>query len=222
MSGGETNEWQATLDDFDRRRAASHAMGGEDRLARHRSAGKLDARTRVATLLDPGSFREIGALAGGEVPADAIVAGSGLIDGRPVMVGAEDFTTVAGTIGAASNSKRYRIAEQALLQKMPLIMLLEGAGFRPSDHGRGRSPVDLIMQARCSGSIPIVCGVLGASAGHGALIAPMADFCVMTQGASIFTAGFMRKRDRSFSPGLACAVMVTPPPTWVSFPTKGV
>ncbi len=183
------NAWQATLDDLDQRRAASYAMGGPDRVDRHRAAGKLDARARIAALLDEGSFREIGTLAGGAVAADAIVTGTGRLDGRSVMVGAEDFTSVAGTIGPVSNSKRYRIAEQALRQKIPLIMLLEGAGFRPGDHGRGRSPVDLIMQARCSSFVPIVCGVMGASAGHGALIAPMADFCVMTQGASIFTAG---------------------------------
>ncbi len=127
----EPSAWQVTLDDLEQRRAASRAMGGADRLERHRAAGKLDARARIATLLDPGTFHEVGTLAGGKVPADGIVTGSGLIDGRPVMVGAEDFTTIAGTIGPVSNSKRYRIAEQALRQRIPLIMLLEGAGFRP-------------------------------------------------------------------------------------------
>jgi acetyl-CoA carboxylase carboxyltransferase component len=163
-------------------------MGGPERLAKHRGSGKLDARARVTALVDPGTFREIGTLAGGAIPADAIVAGTGLIDGRPVMVGAEDFTTVAGTIGSASNAKRYRLAELALQHRIPLVMLLEGAGFRPEDR-RGRTPADLIMQARCSGLVPIVTGVFGASAGHGALIAPMADFCLMTEQAAIFTAG---------------------------------
>ena len=181
--------WQSTLEDLDARYASSRAMGGPARLAKHAAAGKLNARERLAVLLDPGSFREIGTLTGGDVPADALVAGSGLIDGRPVMVGAEDFTTLAGSIGGGSNSKRHRIAELALQQKIPLIMLLEGAGFRPAGHAPGRFPVDLPMQARCSGKVPVVCGVLGASAGHGALIAPMADFCVMTEKASIFTAG---------------------------------
>ena len=67
------------------------------------------------------------------VPADGIVAGSGLIDGRPVMVGAEDFTTLAGTIAAGSNAKRYRLAELALRDRVPLVMMLEGAGFRPTE-----------------------------------------------------------------------------------------
>src|SRR5690349_6438828 len=164
-------------------------MGGAQRLEKHRASGRLDARARVERLLDPGSFRDIGTLVGGDIPADAIVTGSGRISGRPVMVGAEDFTTLAGTIASGSNSKRYRVAELALRERMPLIMLLEGAGFRPQGAGHGRSPTDLIMQAQCSGRVPVVTGILGASAGHGALIAPMSDFAIMTEQASVFTAG---------------------------------
>jgi acetyl-CoA carboxylase carboxyltransferase component len=177
------------IDDLERRRQRARAMGGAERLQRQRSGGKLDARARVAALLDPDSFRELGTLVGGDIPADGIVAGSGLVDDRPVMVGAEDFTTLAGTIGLGSNSKRYRLAELALLHRIPLVMLLEGAGYRAGERGRPRTPVDLMMQARCSGSVPVVTAVLGASAGHGALIAPISDFSVMTHQAAIFTAG---------------------------------
>lgn len=180
--------WGPTLDDLRARMSQARAMGGPERLARHHGSGKLDARGRVERLLDPGSFREIGTLAG-ELPADALVAGSGLIGGRPVMVGAEDFTVAGGTIGGASNAKRYRIAELALRERISLVMLLEGAGFRPTDRGHGRSPTDLIVQARLSGSVPVVSAVLGPSAGHGALIAPMSDFTVMTEAGAIFTAG---------------------------------
>jgi acetyl-CoA carboxylase carboxyltransferase component len=181
-------DWGETLADLEARRAASRAMGGDERLARHRGAGKLDVRARVEHLVDPGSFREIGTLAG-DVPSDAIVAGSGRIGGRPVMVGAEDFTVVAGTIGGASNAKRHRIAELALRDRIPLVMLLEGAGFRQDGRAHGRAPVDLLAQAQCSGRVPVVTAVLGASAGHGALIAPMSDFAVMSAAASVFTAG---------------------------------
>ena len=82
--------------------------------------------------MDKGSFQEIGTLVG-DVPADAFVAGHGTIDGRPVLVGAEDFTVLAGTIASGSNAKRHRIAELALQERAPLVMLLEGAGFRPGD-----------------------------------------------------------------------------------------
>ena len=183
--------WEPVLEDLERRRAAARAMGGDERLARHRDAGKLDARARVDALLDPGSFHELGTLVGGEdAPADAVVTGSGRIDGRPVMVAAEDFTVKAGTIGAAANAKRFRVAELAVADRVPLVMVLEGAGFRADGRGHGgRTPTDMIAQARCSGRVPLVTAVLGASAGHGALVAPISDFAVMSRHASIFTAG---------------------------------
>jgi acetyl-CoA carboxylase carboxyltransferase component len=183
------DDWKPERQQLADRREAARAMGGTDRLAKHRGAGadRLDARARVSALCDPGSFVELGTLAG-DVPADAFIAGHGLLDGRPVMVGAEDFTVAAGSIGAGSNSKRHRIAELALADRIPLIMLLEGAGHRPTDAGH-RGPTDTLAQVRCSGKVPIVAGVFGPSAGHGALVAPIADFTVMTPHGAIFTAG---------------------------------
>ncbi len=182
-------DWQDTLENLDRRRAHAHAMGGPDRVAKHHDKGKLDARARITHLLDRDSFRELGTLVGGEVAADGIVIGSGLINGSPVMVGAEDFTTLAGTIGPGGNSKRYRIAELAVRDKIPLVMMLEGAGFRPTGGHYGRTPTDLIAQTRCSGRVPTVAAVLGPSAGHGALVAPVCDFTIMSEQGAIFTAG---------------------------------
>jgi acetyl-CoA carboxylase carboxyltransferase component len=182
-------EWKETLDDLDRRRHQSRAMGGAERLGKHRGSGKLDARARVERLLDPCTFQELGTLVGGEVAADGIITGFGRINGSPVMVGAEDFTTLAGTIAPGSNAKRYRIAELALRDKIPLVMLLEGAGFRPSGQHYGRTPTDMLAQARCSGRVPLVAAVLGPSAGHGALVAPVCDFTIMSSQGAIFTAG---------------------------------
>jgi len=184
-----TGDWQETLGELARRRAHSRAMGGDERLAKHHGKGKLDARGRIGHLLDKGSFREFGGLVGGDIAADGIVAGAGLIDGRPVMVGAEDFTTLAGSIGPGGNAKRYRLAELALSDRIPLVMLLEGAGFRPSGEHYGRTPTDLLAQARCSGKVPTVSGLFGPSAGHGALVAPVCDWTIMTSQGAIFTAG---------------------------------
>ena len=103
-----------------------------ERVAKHHDKGKLDApRTHRAPPRPRHAFAK-SARSLAAIPADGIVIGSGLIDGPPVMVGAEDFTTLAGTIGAGGNSKRYRIAELAVRDKIPLVMMLEGAGFRPT------------------------------------------------------------------------------------------
>jgi acetyl-CoA carboxylase carboxyltransferase component len=182
-------DWDGTLEDLGRRRQHAWGMGGPERLDKHRAKGKLDARARIERLLDPGTFREIGTLVGGEVAADGLIVGSGSINGSPVMLGAEDFTTMAGSIGPGGNSKRYRIAELALRDKIPLVMLLEGAGFRPTGGHYGRTPTDLLAQAQCSGRVPTVAAVLGPSAGHGALVAPVCDFRIMSRQGAIFTAG---------------------------------
>jgi acetyl-CoA carboxylase carboxyltransferase component len=185
------NDWQPLLDDLQRRRARVREMGGDERRARQHGAGKLDARQRIAALCEPGSTVEIGALAG-DLPADGFVAVVGRVDGRFVAVGAEDFTVAGGSIGAANSAKRHRLVTLAGERRIPLVMLLDGAGHRPpmpSDPPSVRSPNDLQALADLRGSVPIAVGVLGPSAGHGALAAPLASFTVMTQIASIFSAG---------------------------------
>lgn len=194
----ERGDWSETLEEFSARRSAAQAMGGPEKLAARHASGRLDARQRVDALLDTGSFTEIGALAGaldgtlaGTAPADALVAGVGRIAGMPVAVGAEDFTALGGSIGPAASRKRWRIADIARRERIPLVMLLEGAGHRPPRPGDpgGGGPGDLQAQGRLSGLVPMVCGVMGASAGHGAITAPLCDFSVMTPDAAIFTAG---------------------------------
>jgi methylmalonyl-CoA decarboxylase subunit alpha len=187
----DTHDWGDTLDDFVERRARAHAMGGAEKVEARRVGGRLDARGRVAALLDPGSFAEIGTLAGGGAPADALVAGVGSIDGRPVALGVEDFTTMGGSIGPAASRKRWRIVDIARRERIPLVMLLEGAGHRPPMPGdpAGGGPGDLQAQGRLSGLVPMVCGVMGSSAGHGAITAPLCDWATMTADAAIFTAG---------------------------------
>jgi len=185
-------QWDELLQELARRRAAARAMGGPERIERLQTArGKLDARTRLDLLFDPGSFVELGPLVGGtRAPADALIAGFGRIDGRTALAAAEDFTVLGGSIGSGSMTKRHRVCQLALQERVPLVFLLDGAGHRLTDTGSaGRAPSDLLALADCSGRIPMVCLVLGASAGHGALTAPLSDFTIMTESAAMFTGG---------------------------------
>ena len=190
--------WDDLLKDLRERRDTARAMGGDERLERQHRGGRLDARARVERLLDPDTFVELGTLVGSvhrgvvpPVPADGLIAGHGLIDGRPVVVGAEDFTVMGGSIGLGTTAKRQRVAELAAQERVPLVMLLEGAGERAQNafERRGRAPNDLQTLAHLSGLVPAVAVVMGASAGHGALTAPLMDFVVMVEGASLFSAG---------------------------------
>lgn len=192
MARDSREDWQRILGELAERRAAARAMGGDERVRRLMTErGKLDARRRIELLFDPGTFVEIGGLAGGpEAPADALVAGQGRIHGRPALAGAEDFSVLGGSIGNAAMAKRHRICELAMQEKVPLVFLLDGAGHRLTETEHpGRVPNDLLTLADLSGKVPMVCLVLGASAGHGALTAPLSDFTVMTEAAAMFTAG---------------------------------
>ncbi len=185
-------DWDPILKELEERRAAARAMGGPDRVERLQiQRGKLDARARLDLLFDPGTFAEIGPLTGGtQAPADALVAGSGEIDGRTVLAAAEDFTVLGGSIGAGSMAKRTRLCELALQERLPLVFLLDGAGHRLTDtDSAGRAPNDLLVLGDLSGKVPMVCLVLGASAGHGALTSPLSDFTIMTESAAMFTGG---------------------------------
>ena len=185
--------WGPALEEIERRKAEARAMGGEARLVRQHERGRLRRGERIEALFDAGTFHEIGQLVGTTerppVPGDALVAGSGRIDGRPALAGAEDVTVLGGSIGGGASDKRYRLCQLAAQEQVPLVMMLEGAGHRVTDSVAGRRPGDLLGLAELSGTVPMVCLVLGASAGHGALTAPLCDFVAMTETASIFAAG---------------------------------
>ncbi|MCB1743553.1 MAG: methylmalonyl-CoA carboxyltransferase, partial [Gammaproteobacteria bacterium] len=94
--------WQKELDELARRAAFAEALGGEDKIRRQKDAGKLTIRERVLALADPGSFHEIGQIAGmarydenGELvhlmPSN-YVFGRATLDGRRVIIGGDDFT----------------------------------------------------------------------------------------------------------------------------------
>lgn len=98
---------------------------------------------------------------------------------------------MAGSIGIGTHARRHRLVQLAEQERVPLVMLLEGAGeraqnaFAPYPH----APNDLQALARISGPVPAVAVVTGASAGHGALTAARMDFTAMVEDAALLSAG---------------------------------
>ena len=192
------SQWQTLLAELSARTGAAEAMGGEARIERQHERGRLTARERIAAFCDGDSFREIGALAGGNhpggaapVPADGLVGGTARVLGRSVVLMVEDFTVQGGSIGHANAAKRSRLVRLAAEESLPLVMMLDGAGERASNSAERYpvAPSDLQLLADLKGHVPILCLVLGSSAGHGALCGMFADFIVMLRGSAMFSAG---------------------------------
>jgi acetyl-CoA carboxylase carboxyltransferase component len=190
--------WDDLVDALKDRMDVATAMGGPERLARQAAKGRLSARERVARLCDEGSFKEVGALggcahpAGGDpVPADALVGGVARVEGRSIVIIAEDFTVQGGSIGHVNAAKRLRLTKLAQQEQIPLLLLLDGAGERASNLFE-RYPFaenDLQIVADLQGKVPVSTLVLGVSAGHGALTGVFADLIIMTENAALFAAG---------------------------------
>ena len=189
------------IKDLNQRRKAALAMGGPEKIERHHQRGKLTARERVELLLDPGSFQEYGLLASHHgqkpgdpiTPADALVAGVGCIHGRPVCLFAEDATLFGGSIGEVNAVKRNRMLEMAAREKIPLICLLDGAGFRAQsmlDAVEGSPAIGhTLAYARLSGSAPTIGMIMGACAGEPALNAALLEYAIMVKGTGMIAAG---------------------------------
>jgi acetyl-CoA carboxylase carboxyltransferase component len=152
--------------------------------------GKLFARQRIDALADEGSFTEDGryanALADG-LPADGVITGTALIDGRPVALMANDSTVKAGSWGARTVEKIIRIIEKAYETAIPMVYLVDSAGARITDQvemfpGRRGAGRIFRTQIRASGSIPQVCALFGPSAAGGAYIPAFCDFTAMVDG----------------------------------------
>ena len=190
--------WQALLDELQTRTDFAEGMGGEEKIGAQQGRGRLTARQRIASLCDRNSFSEYGALAGGQdpaggapLPADALVGGTARIDGRTVVVLAEDFTVKGGSIGHPNAAKRARLVRLALERALPLVLMLDGAGERTGNQTARypNAPGDLQLVADLQGVAPVVTLVLGTSAGHGALTGMFADLIVMAEGSAMFSAG---------------------------------
>ncbi|MCB0970562.1 MAG: acyl-CoA carboxylase subunit beta, partial [Acidimicrobiales bacterium] len=165
--------------------AAERALAGNlakvgDKLERQ---GKLFVRDRLAILLDPDSFTEDALLANTsatDLPADGVVTGVGTIEGRPVVVVANDPTVKAGSWGARTVEKMIRASEYALRHELPIFWLVDSAGARITDQvqlfpGRRGAGRIFYNQVKLSGRVPQICCLFGPSAAGGAYIPSFCD-----------------------------------------------
>lgn len=164
--------------------------GGPDRIAQQHARGKLTARERLALLLDPGSFQEIGALATSitedeeqRIPGDGTVTGFGKINGRRVAVYAQDFTVMGGSFSAVQANKICRMQDLAIESGIPIIGLNDSGGARIQEGVRSLAAYGevFVRNVLASGVVPQISAILGPCAG-GAVYSPaLTDFVIMSE-----------------------------------------
>ena len=181
------------LDELHTRRNRALAMGGPEKIAKRRAEGVLNARERLDYLLDAGSYVEFGLMATSvhqevrhKTPADGKIAGVGRIDGRPVAIVSNDFTTL-GASSSVVNMKKIRHMKKISTERgMPLVLLGESTGARMPDRmgasGRATMGQDPTEYRRLR-EAPMVSALLGKCYGSSTWYSCMSDFAVMRQGA---------------------------------------
>ena len=199
--------WLAELEELRRRAACAEAMGGPEKVARQKARGKLTARERIAALLDPDSFREIGKIAGRGVYDDAgdltaftpsnFIFGRGRINGEPVVASADVFTVRGGAADAAIHRKFVQAEQMAGELKLPLVRMIDGTGGGGSVkslEAMGFTYVPFVPGwehvADNLERVPVVALALGPTAGLGAARLVASHYSVMVRDlAQVFTAG---------------------------------
>uniref|UniRef100_A0A8D1CD74 Methylcrotonoyl-CoA carboxylase beta chain, mitochondrial n=1 Tax=Sus scrofa TaxID=9823 RepID=A0A8D1CD74_PIG len=184
-------------------RAQKIRLGGDEKArARHVARGKLLARERVDSLIDPGSpFLELSQFAGyqlygdEEVPAGGIITGIGRVSGVECMIVANDATIKGGSYYPVTVKKQLRAQEIAMQNRLPCIYLDSGGAnlprqaeiFADRDHFGRTFYNQAIMSSEGIVQIAVVMGFCTAG---GAYVPAMADenIIVRKQG-TIFLGG---------------------------------
>jgi acetyl-CoA carboxylase carboxyltransferase component len=176
--------------------------GGKDKIQRQHDQGKLTARERVQLLLDEGSpWVEVGLLMAhdryhGEAPGAGVVTGVGTVEGREVVVVANDATVKAGSWWPETIKKMLRAQEIAMRCRVPIIYLVDSSGVNlpyqggvfPGQYGAARLFYYNSIMRRYLG-IPQIAAVMGPCIAGGAYLPALSDVMLMVEGSSFMGLG---------------------------------
>ncbi|MCD0503129.1 acyl-CoA carboxylase subunit beta [Bordetella petrii] len=199
--------WQNELDELALRKRLAARMGGDEKVRRHRDGGKLPVRERIDRLVDPDTFREVGALAGSgkydaqgrlqDLTPSNLLIGRARVEGRPVVVAADDFTVRGGANDGAVGDKLVESERMAHDLRMPLVRLVDGTGGGGSVRNievKGHTLLPKLrmwpLMAQNLATVPVVSLGLGSVAGLGAARVAASHYSVMVRDtAQLFIAG---------------------------------
>ncbi|HTG86346.1 MAG TPA: acyl-CoA carboxylase subunit beta [Pyrinomonadaceae bacterium] len=176
--------------------------GGPDKVERQHQQGKLTARERIALLLDKDSYhQEIGLLVAydqyeGGAPGAGVVTVVGRVEGREVVVVANDATVKAGSWWPETIKKILRAQEIAMRSRVPIIYLVDSAGVNlpyqggvfPGQYGAARIfYYNSIMRRYLK--VPQIAAVMGPCIAGGAYLPALSDIIIMVEGTSFMGLG---------------------------------
>jgi methylmalonyl-CoA decarboxylase subunit alpha len=174
-------------------RAQARLGGGQKRIDKQHSQGKLTARERINLLLDEGSFEEFDmfvthrctnfGLENESYLSDGVVTGYGTIEGRTVYVFAQDFTVFGGSLSETFAKKICKVMDMAMKVGAPVIGINDSGGARIQEGVNSLAGYAEIFQRNimASGVIPQISAIFGPCAG-GAVYSPaLTDFILMAK-----------------------------------------
>src|SRR5690606_31436491 len=176
--------------------------GGAERAEKQRRQGKLTARERVERLCDPDvRFLEIGLLVAhdrydGQAPAAGVITGIGMVQGREVVIVANDATVKAGSWWPETITKMLRAQEIAMRCRVPIVYLVDSAGVNlpyqggvfPGQYGAARIFYYNSVMRRYL-HVPQLAAVMGQCIAGGAYLPALSDVIVMVKGTSFMGLG---------------------------------
>ncbi|MCL4105594.1 UNVERIFIED_CONTAM: hypothetical protein GTU68_057469 [Idotea baltica] len=184
---------QDAFDKLAEKNEASLLGGGEARIESQHKKGKLTARERVALLVDPGTFEEIGKFVAHRshefgmekqrILGDGVVTGYAKINGRLTYLYSQDFTVFGGSLSEAHAEKIVRIMDLAMKNGAPVIGLNDSGGARIQEGvvSLGGYADIFYKNTLASGVVPQLSAIMGPCAG-GAVYSPaITDFIMMVE-----------------------------------------
>ena len=192
------------LSDLKQRFAKTKLGGGQKRIDKLHSEGKMTARERIDYLLDEKAKSiEIGAFVGegmylehGGCPSGGVVVKMGYIKGKQCIVVANDATVKAGAWFPITGKKNLRAQEIAMENRLPIIYLVDSAGvylpmqdeiFPDKEHFGRIFRNNAIMSSM---GITQISAVMGSCVAGGAYLPIMSDEAmIVDKTGSIFLAG---------------------------------
>ncbi len=196
--------FEKKMEELDQKRKKVLEMGGPQKVEKQHAKGRLTARERIDMLLDSGSFFEVGMFNHSDVegmedktPADSKVGGYGKVDGRQVVILANDFTVLAATSSRIAGRKEGELKLLAARRGHPVIYLGEAGGARMPDimgakglasFGGGYFESYLQVMSRVR-KTPMVTAIMGECYGMPTWMACLSDFVVQVKGSAMGVSG---------------------------------